>query len=149
RGVTPALLFGNDLNRNGVLDPEEQQVGGDRNLGWSAYLTVYSREQNVDSQGNPRIYLNDSDTNTLYTNLSSVLSPALANYILIFRQYGANNPQGGAGGASGGASGGAAGGAGGAGAAASTQNKTTTTTQTKTTTPGRNDGDADDKAKTT
>src|SRR5439155_24048601 len=103
----------------GVLDPEEQQVGGDRNLGWSAYLTVYSREQNVDAQGNPRIYLNDSDTNTLYTNLSGALSPALANYILIFRQYGANNPQGGAGGA-GVASGGATGGAGGMGAASCT-----------------------------
>src|SRR5262249_25617483 len=54
RGVTPQLLFGNDFNRNGVLDPAEQQMGSQRDLGWAAYLTVYSRELNVDAQGNPR-----------------------------------------------------------------------------------------------
>ena len=61
KGVTPQLLLGNDQNRNGVLDPEEDDGSGTLDRGWSAYLTVYSREQNVDSQGNPRIYVNDQD----------------------------------------------------------------------------------------
>ncbi len=88
KGVTPQLLFGNDRNRNGVLDPDEDDGSGQVDLGWSAYLTVYSREPNTDSQGNPRIYLNDSDLNTLATNLSTVLSSDMANYILAYRLYG-------------------------------------------------------------
>src|SRR5205085_1490314 len=43
KGVTPQLLFGSDFNRNGVVDPDEDDGSG---LGWSAYLTVYSREKN-------------------------------------------------------------------------------------------------------
>ncbi len=88
KGVTPQLLFGNDRNRNGVLDPGEDDGSGQVDLGWSAYLTVYSHEPNTDAQGNPRIYLNDSDLNTLATNLSTVLSTDLANYIIAYRLYG-------------------------------------------------------------
>ena len=88
KGVTPQLLFGNDRNRNGVLDPDEDDGSGQVDLGWSAYLTVYSREPNTDSQGNPRIYINDSDLNALATNLSNVLSTDMANYILAYRLYG-------------------------------------------------------------
>lgn len=55
RGVTPQLLFGNDRNRNGIIDPDEDD-GSDptSQLGWSAYLTVFSREQDLDSTGQPR-----------------------------------------------------------------------------------------------
>ncbi len=51
QGVTPSLLYGEDANRNGILDPNEDD--GDLSLpddnqdgvldpGWSAYLTVYA-----------------------------------------------------------------------------------------------------------
>src|SRR5262249_7088302 len=70
KGVTPQLLFGNDLNRNGMIDPEEDDGSGQANLGWSAYLTVYSREANVDSQGNPRVWLNDPDLGFVNDNLT-------------------------------------------------------------------------------
>jgi hypothetical protein len=43
KGVTPELLFGNDRNRNGVLDAEEDDGSGLVDQGWAAYLTVYSR----------------------------------------------------------------------------------------------------------
>src|SRR5262245_47856245 len=89
RGVTPDLLFGNDLNRNGVLDPEEGT--GDRDLGWAAYLTVYSREQNVDSTGAPRTYVNDANTTSLQQTLSPILPTDVVNYILIYRRYGPNS----------------------------------------------------------
>jgi DNA uptake protein ComE-like DNA-binding protein len=93
RGVTPELLFGTDRNRNGAPDPEESDgssgTPGDR--GWSAYLTVYSRERNVDSDGNPRIYLNDKDTTTLYTKLQEAFNgdTTLADFVMAYRMLGA------------------------------------------------------------
>jgi type II secretory pathway component PulK len=92
KGVTPDLLFGNDLNRNGMLDPDEDNGLGVSDPGWSAYLTVTSREQNVDSQGNPRIYINDSDLEGLYEKLSSAVGPDLANYIIAYRLNGPSSP---------------------------------------------------------
>jgi type II secretory pathway component PulK len=118
KGVTPPLLLGNDRNHNGVLDPDEDDGSGAVDRGWSAYLTVYSREQNVDSQGNPRIYINDQNLDTLYQNLSTAVGQDLANYILAYRIYGPASSQsggGGGGGAGGGGGGGSAGGRGGAG----------------------------------
>jgi len=103
QGVTWDLLFGTDLNRNGMYDASEQQLGAQPNQGWSAYLTVYSREQNVDSAGNPRTYVNDSNTQTLYTNLTNLgLTTGMANFIMVYRQYGpmatpAASPSGGSG----------------------------------------------------
>jgi type II secretory pathway component PulK len=118
RGVTPQLLYGNDTNRNGVLDPEEDDGSGMVNLGWAAYLTMYSREQNIDSSGKPRTYVNGSDLQGLYTQLNNALTPDMATYIIAYRMYGAYSPPGsGGGGAGGGGAGG--GGAGGAGTGAS------------------------------
>jgi type II secretory pathway component PulK len=92
RGVTPQLLFGNDKNRNGVLDPDEQDGGGTLDMGWSAYLTVYSREANADSTGKARINLNGQDVNQLYSQLSAGLGQDLALFIMAYKLYGpANN----------------------------------------------------------
>ncbi len=97
RGVTPELLLGTDRNRNGIADPDEGDDGmGNGTLadrGWSAYLTVYSRERNVDSTGNPRININDSDLTTLYQSLSDALGAPLADFIMAYRYYGAYTPQ--------------------------------------------------------
>lgn len=100
KGVTPGLLFGNDRNRNGVLDPDEDDGSGAVDQGWSAYLTVFSREQNVDSTGVPRLYINDQDLTALYEKLNSALGENLANYIIAYRTYGpaqssSSNQQGG------------------------------------------------------
>jgi type II secretory pathway component PulK len=101
RGVTWQKLFGNDYNRNGRLEPEEDVEGtGQNDRGWSAYLTVYSREDNIDSQGNPRIYVNSSDLNTLFNQLSSVLNQDLATYIILYRTYGGTSITPGTGGSS-------------------------------------------------
>ena len=81
KGVTPQMLYGNDLNRNGILDPGEDNGTGVVDLGWSAYLTVLSREQNLNPQGQPRININGSDPNTLYTNLSAVVGTDMADFI--------------------------------------------------------------------
>jgi type II secretory pathway component PulK len=119
KGMSVQLLFGNDRNRNGMLDPDENDGSGLVDRGLSGYLTIYTRELNVDSNGNPRIFINDSDLQTLYSNLQNAVGDDLANYIIAYRQYGPANQSssgGGAGGAAGGQARGAAGGAGGAGA---------------------------------
>jgi type II secretory pathway component PulK len=84
KGVTPQFLFGTDYNRNWIQDSGED-TGSGWNPGWAAYLTVYSREQNIDNNGNPRLYLNDTISQTSYSNLSSALSQALANFIVLYR----------------------------------------------------------------
>ncbi|HEV3082767.1 MAG TPA: hypothetical protein VGY66_23485 [Gemmataceae bacterium] len=88
KGVTPQLLYGNDLNRDGIFEPEEDDGTGAFNPGWAGYLTIYSREQNVDSTGAPRIFVNGSDLQGLYNQLSTALSQDLANYIVAYRMYG-------------------------------------------------------------
>ncbi len=90
KGITPSLFLGNDLNRNGVLDPGEDDGSGAVNQGWSAYITCYSRELNLANDGTPRIYINDNDLNSLYTNLETALGPDLATYIIMMRLYGVN-----------------------------------------------------------
>jgi type II secretory pathway component PulK len=91
RGVTPELLFGSDRNRNGAPDQNETDSGNPGDRGWSAYLTVYSRERNVDTDGNPRIYLNDKDTTGLYQKLLEAFSgdATMADFIMAYRMLGA------------------------------------------------------------
>jgi type II secretory pathway component PulK len=86
KGITPPILYGTDANRNG-LDSD----GNPANPGLAAYFTVYTHETNVDAQGNPRIYINDSDLNSLFDKLSNALGEDLANYIIAYRLYGPNN----------------------------------------------------------
>lgn len=100
QGMTTDLLYGNDRNRNGILDPDEAaSSGGDRNLGLAAYLTVYSREQNVDSSGTARIFVNDTNKIELYPKLVQALGQDssgqaiaggqdMAKYIILYRTYG-------------------------------------------------------------
>ena len=107
RGVTPEMLFGADINRNGMIDqhelPAQQKIQelvslasatngtdtlntGSLDRGWSAYLTLYSKENNLNVNGEPRIDLNSSDLQTLYQDLAAVFDPAVANFIILYRQ---------------------------------------------------------------
>jgi type II secretory pathway component PulK len=86
RGVTPALLFGNDTNRNGRKDPDEDS-GNEFSFGWAPYLTTYSRELNVDNEGNARINLNGRDLKKVYTDLKTAVGEELAAYLIAYRLY--------------------------------------------------------------
>lgn len=97
RGITPAILFGEDTNQNGVLDPNEDDGDesaplddhdGKLDRGWSAYLTLWSREANVDSAGRPRIYLNDQDLGRLYSQVSQAFDVELARFVVAYRVVG-------------------------------------------------------------
>ena len=118
RGMTPQLLFGSDLNRNGRLDeasatgsagmanplsmgsgsmgmggsmatdPTTSGIMGATPLdrGWAGYLTLHSKEKNVNAEGEPRIYLNSDDLNQLQEDLKNVFSDEIANFIIAYRQ---------------------------------------------------------------
>lgn len=69
RGFSPAVLYGEDVNRNGILDANEDDGDvtfpyydngdGVLNQGIAPYVTVYAREPDVMLEGNrPRINLN-------------------------------------------------------------------------------------------
>jgi type II secretory pathway component PulK len=96
KGVTRDLLYGADINRNGYQDDVESTTaasstattnGFDR--GWSAFLTVHSREQNCDPKGNPYINLNDQDVQQLYNALSVEVGDDVAKFVVLCRQKGA------------------------------------------------------------
>jgi DNA uptake protein ComE-like DNA-binding protein len=61
-GADAALLSGDDINRNGVLDGSEKDTGGagQLNSGLLEYTTVYTREPNFHSDG------------TLFTNVTEL-----------------------------------------------------------------------------
>ena len=91
RGVTPTLMFGADANRNGILDPDEQQRYGvtvetPGALGWAAYLTVHGAEANKQRDGNFRINVNQDDMEVLYEQLGEALDNDLyASYVVAYR----------------------------------------------------------------
>lgn len=91
RGVTPQLLFGADINRNGVIDADEQQrfgvsVDTPGALGWSAYLTVHGAEANRRRDGEARVNVNQDDLEVLYEELTEALgNDDYASFIVAYR----------------------------------------------------------------
>lgn len=109
RGVTPALLFGYDENRNGILDQGEMtkmsmgvqpgtmpgtisaaSLDPDATppppLGWAPYLTIHSAEKNLSSDGYEKININSDDLETLYADLTDVLgNEEWASFIVAYR----------------------------------------------------------------
>jgi hypothetical protein len=97
RGVTPQLLFGSDANRNGMIDANELNnpslasatgSASGVDLGWAAYLTLYSLEANVRPDGTPKIDLNASDLQQLKDDLSTLFEQDWVDFIIAYRQFG-------------------------------------------------------------
>lgn len=94
RGVTPQLLFGLDNNHNGILDLDEQysedagSIPPEMQLGWANYLTLYSKESNLNPSGLERININDDDLGQLYDDLRSVFNEEWSSFIIAYRQNG-------------------------------------------------------------
>lgn len=68
RGATPEILYGEDMNRNGVLNYNENDAAesepadnrdGRLDRGFYDYVTVYSSEENVSQSGEARINVNE------------------------------------------------------------------------------------------
>ena len=103
KGMTPQLLFGEDTNHNGVLDPNENDgaaslpldnADGILQRGWSAYLTIFSREINLRSDGTPRVNINQSDLTALYNAVLAEFDAPTAQFILAYRLFGPTNSGG-------------------------------------------------------
>lgn len=117
QGVTPQLLYGEDANRNGLLDPNENDgeaslpldnADGLLDPGWSAWLTFCSRESNLGADGAEKIDINNGVLADLYDQLEPKLGAEAAQFITAYRMYGATNveplPTTSSGGSSGGSS---------------------------------------------
>jgi type II secretory pathway component PulK len=108
KGASEEMLYGEDTNLNGILDDcendgDESDPPDNRNgrldAGFYDYVTVYSVESNVDSQGSARININSSNARTnLRTALEKISSadraleimaaiPMTANYTNILDFY--------------------------------------------------------------
>ncbi|NND98932.1 MAG: general secretion pathway protein GspK [Pirellulaceae bacterium] len=105
RDVTPTLLFGADSNRNGMLDPDEQQrfsvtVDTPGALGWAQYITIRGGEASKTHAGALRVNVNKDDLETLYDELVEALGDeTFASYIVAFRIAGQSTATAAAGGA--------------------------------------------------
>src|SRR5207302_715751 len=79
-------LSGEDLNRNGVLDPNESDDNrnGIADPGLLDYVTVYSREPNTRTNGSPRVNVRvlSGSTGPLPDLLRSALNSTRADQIL-------------------------------------------------------------------
>jgi type II secretory pathway component PulK len=98
RGVTPELLFGLDAARMGLIPAEEAADGSLNNVdntdglmdhGWAAYLTLWSAETNLASDGTQKVNLNSKDLKQLETDLKTALgNDEMATFIVAYRQNG-------------------------------------------------------------
>ena len=90
-GATVELLVGEDTNRNGVLDPFENDGSltppnddqdGVLDYGLLEYLTVYGQRPQFDAELNPMIDLNNSDAEDLRTFFEEEFGTDRANAVL-------------------------------------------------------------------
>ncbi len=97
RGMTPALLYSEDTNRNGLLDPWENDgtatapddnADGVLDRGLAAYLTLWSRQRNRRQDGTERINLNSNDLAALYDQLTQEFDEDVARFVVAYRLFG-------------------------------------------------------------
>ncbi|NNJ25715.1 type II secretion system protein GspK [Alienimonas chondri] len=102
QGVTPALLYGEDANRNGLLDPGENDgdatyppdnADGLLDVGWTAYLTVHGGEPNLNADGEAKINLNDGVLTDLFDTLEETFDTDTAQFIVAYRIAGPIDPE--------------------------------------------------------
>ncbi len=95
QGVTPELLYGADRNHNGLIDPDEQNAvqtssaDGSMARGWSAYLTVHSKDFVPQSEDPEPVDINGDDLEALYDELTAAgIDDETAGFIIAYRQGG-------------------------------------------------------------
>jgi DNA uptake protein ComE-like DNA-binding protein len=90
-GITPEILYGEDLNRNGILDPNEDDLDlaepldnrdGRLDPGLVEFLTVHSRESTLRADGTPRISIGAQGRQELGTLLQERFGADRGNQIL-------------------------------------------------------------------
>jgi len=147
RGVTPLFLFGEDLNRNGIMDPGEDLNGdGYFDRGWSQFLTIYSSERNLQQDGTPRVNINQQNLPQLYDQVQGLYGDTTARFITAYRMNGpsSSNSRGGSG--SGGSGSGGSGG-GGSGSSSSMSSSSSTSSSSSSGSSGGSGGSGSSSSK--
>ncbi|MEK6643676.1 MAG: hypothetical protein AABZ08_07175 [Planctomycetota bacterium] len=97
RGFSGWVLYGEDYNRNGMLDPNEDDgtttfppdnSDGTLFVGLAPYLTLWSNETNLSADGRPKINLNMENTQDLQAALEAEIRPELTSYVMQVRTGG-------------------------------------------------------------
>jgi hypothetical protein len=97
RGVTSSMLYGEDVNRNGLLDANENDgdvslpydnADGVLDRGWIAYFTVVSREANLRADREPRIDVNQEGLVALYDAVEEEFGSEEALFVTAYRLNG-------------------------------------------------------------
>ncbi|MBN1844257.1 MAG: general secretion pathway protein GspK [Sedimentisphaerales bacterium] len=82
RGASTEILYGEDTNKNGVLDPQENDAdqseppdnkNGRLDRGIYDYVTVYTRQPNVSEDGSQRVNVNQGGNQQLSSLLREVI----------------------------------------------------------------------------
>lgn len=93
KGITPEILFGEDVNANGLLDPGENDGDlsfppdnrdGVLDAGWSGLLCFESSVRNESAAGQSRVNVQTADENTL-TSVPGI-TPEIAKAIVAYRE---------------------------------------------------------------
>jgi type II secretory pathway component PulK len=97
QGFTAWVLFGEDFNRNGLLDTNEDDADatfppdnadGVLFSGVAPFLTVWSKEWNTSNNNRPRINLNLPDTQKLQESLEKEFDSNIVSYVMGIRGAG-------------------------------------------------------------
>ena len=97
RGFTGWVVFGEDYNRNGLLDLNEDDgddsfppdnADGGLFPGVAPFLTVWSREMNTSSNNQPRINLNLQDLDKLEEKMEEDFDGSVISYVMDVRASG-------------------------------------------------------------
>ena len=100
QGITPALFYGEDANRNGMLDPNEDDgnesqpndnADGILDAGWREYFTASSRERNTTAAGDKKINLNGTILTELFDEIEEAFDTETATFIVAYRLEGNDN----------------------------------------------------------
>ncbi len=93
-GITSELLFGEDTNNNGYLDPNENDGeemlpkdnrDGQLQCGWARHWTIDGGEATVRTDGRSKIRLNQADRAKLYDELIEVFPKEEVRFVLAWR----------------------------------------------------------------
>ena len=97
KGFTGWIVFGEDYNQNGLLDPNENDSdtsfppdNGDGALfrGIAPYLTLWSREMNMSGDGRQKININQQDMQKLQDALTAEFDASIVSYVMQVRGSG-------------------------------------------------------------
>ncbi|MEE3367351.1 MAG: hypothetical protein VX304_17025 [Planctomycetota bacterium] len=97
KGIDSWLLYGEDANRNGLLDPNEDDgearppdddADGILTLGWNSLLTTTAREVNLRADGEERLNVNQGLLTELYDAIVEEFDEDTAKFVVAYRMYG-------------------------------------------------------------